>query len=339
MIYLYYGSDELAIQEAVARLRRRLAESDPLAELNTTELDGRGLTVGQLQAAADALPFLGERRLVIVGGLLARCNPRTGEKGGAELADALLAYLPHLPPSTRLVLVEGALEKSHAVLGWAQRQADAGGGQAGPAVRAFEAPKPAQMPAWLVARAQAYGGAIDRAAAVALTEALTRDGEVDARLADNELQKLLAYALDRPVSAADVALLVSPVSLESIFRLTDALAERNGPRAVSLLHQLLAAGEHPLALLALVTRQFRLLLHAQSLQAAGVAPAELAARLPVPPFVAQKLARQARRFSPGALEGALHRLLEMDTAIKTGRLDGQLALDLFVAGICRGERP
>lgn len=340
MLYIFHGSDEFAAHEAVAQLRARMAASDPMAELNTNELDGRNLTVAQLQATADAMPFMGERRLVIVRGLLGRCNPRGGDKSGrSELADGLCSYLARLPATTRLVLVEGKLEKGNPVLRWAEQQR-AGPAEQGEAavVRAFEPPKPAQLPQWLAGRAQAQGGTIDRAAAVALTEALTRDGEVDPRLANVELEKLLTYAGSRPVTTSDVTLLVTPVSLESIFRLVDALAERNGPLATTLLHQFLAADEHPLGLLALVTRQFRLLLQTQALQEAGARAGELESRLPVPPFVAQKLARQARRFSPELLRAALHKLLDSDTAIKTGRMDSMLALDLFVAGICGTTR-
>ncbi len=95
MITLIHGPAELLRSEAVAELRARVAADESLAELNTAHLDGQQITVAELQNACDALPFLAERRLVIVDGLLrrltapsqaakARGDPRRGsERGGA----------------------------------------------------------------------------------------------------------------------------------------------------------------------------------------------------------------------------------------------------------------
>jgi DNA polymerase III subunit delta len=327
---ILYGADAFAVHETVERLRARLVETDPVAELNRTELDGRALSVGELQSAADALPFLGERRLVIVRGLLAQA---TGRK---ELAEPLMGYLPRVPPTTRLVLAEGALAENHRVLAWARRwRPESGDPALAPSIRRFDPPAAGALPGWLARRAGHRGGALEPAAATALAEALLRDGSADLFQADGEIEKLLTYAGDRAVTADDVARLVAPVSLESVFRLIDALGDRDGARATSLLHRYLDEGEHPLRLLALIVRQFRQVTRARALLDAGTAPGALAGPLGVPPFAAGKLAGQARRFPLPALAGLLARLLDADAGVKTGRIDAVLALDLFVADVCR----
>jgi DNA polymerase III subunit delta len=335
VLYLLYGPDAFGVHEATAALRARLVEADPMADLNRAALDGRGLTVGALQSVCDALPFLGDRRLVVVTDLLAQT---TGRK---ELADALIAYLPHMPATTLLVLVEGSLAVNHRLLRWIEqwRSAQPRPDEAA-VVRRFEAPRPERVPGWLDRRARDAGGAIEPAAAQALAVALTRDGDVDLYRAASEVEKLLVHAGDRPVTAADVAALVTPITQDSVFRLMDALAERDGRTAATLLHRFLGSGEAPLRLLALMARQFRLVIHARALLDGGTSPGALAAPLGVPPFVAGKLAVQARRFTVPALEAAHRRLLDIDTAIKTGRTDPVVALDLFIAEICppRGVR-
>lgn len=336
MFYIFHGDDAFSIGETVRGLRQRLIDADPMAELNYAELEGRVLAPADLRTAVDTLPFLGDRRVVVVHGLLTRCNPRGGEAEGRKgLADAIIGLLPAMPPTTRLVLVDGALHANNPVLRWAaQWRAAQPVPDAAAVIRAFEPPKLDRLPQWLTTRAQHRGGAIAPPAAAALADALARDGEVDLRQADNELEKLLTYAGGRPVTAADVADLVTSVTLESIFRWVDALGERDGPQAATLLHRFLANDEPPLRLLALIVRQFRLLLHTRALMDAGVPAGEMPGRVGVPPFVARKLTGQARRFTPRFLEAALRRLIEIDTQIKTGRLDGVLALDLFVAGVC-----
>lgn len=337
MLYLLYGNDEFSIAETVANLKARLAEADPMAGLNTVELDGRALSVAELRATADTLPFFGERRLVIVRHLVARCNPRQGDAAERKrLADELIAYLPQVAPSCRLVLVEPALDGNNPVLrwlrDWAHRQRQDGGEVA--YVREFPAPRVDQLPGWLARRAKELGAQLEPAAAEALAEALVRDKTVDLRLAASELEKLALYAAGRSIRAQDVALLVTPISLDSVFAFVDALAGRQGPAATSQLHRFLNAGEPPLRLLSMIVRQFRLLVRTRALLEKATQAEDLASTLGVPPFVAAKLARQAQRFSAPFLRQALVRLRDVDHAIKTGQTDPVLALDLFVAWVC-----
>lgn len=336
MIHLYHGPDHFSMQEALAVLRRAVLGDDGMAAFNETRLDGRGLKLADLQVAAESLPFLGEHRLVLVRGLAGRGEGGAAEKGGTKaLMEGLVQLWGRLPPSTVLVHLEGSLTPANVLLKalstWraAQPLPDAAA-----EIRAFDAPRAADLPNWLRRRAQGRGGTIEPAAAAALADALTRDRHVDLGLADQELEKLLLWAEGRPVGAADVAELVTPVNVEGIFAFIDALAERRGALAVAILHKYLEGGEPPLRILALVARQFRLLLLLQALQAEGKPPAELKSALGVAPFLVPKLQGQAARFSLRFLEAALRRLRDMDTEIKTGRIAADLALDLFVAGVC-----
>lgn len=334
MFYLFHGPDRFTIGETVTHLRARLFEADAAAAFNDTVLDGRAIGLADLREASDTLPFLGERRLVVVDGLVERCQGKTAE--AKALAAGLVAYLPEVPPSTRLVLIDGTLAADNPVVTWATRwlkgRTDA---ETAGVVRHFEAPKPALLAGWLERRAAATGGEIAPDAADALAEAITREGQVDLAVAGSELEKLLTYAGDRCVTAADVALLVTPIDIERVYALLDALSERRGARAAAVLHRYLDEGEPPLRLLALVARQFRILALTRSLCDRGTPASELPQLLPIPPFAVAKAVRQARGFTSRELAGALRLLLRADTEVKTGRMDPTLALDLFVSRICR----
>lgn len=335
MIELLHGADAFAVAEHVAAARAAFAAEDAMAELNAVALDGARLTVAELQLAADALPFLGGQRLVVVRGLVGRCNARSGDKSKdrrSALVDGLLAYLPGVPASTRLILAEGPLEADNRVAAWLRGAAAASGGAV--AVRSFDPPPPERLPAWIGDRAVRRGGVFAPAAAKALAAALAPDGPADLWRCDSEIEKLLTWAGDRPVEADDVARLVAPVDTENVYRLIEAIADRDGPTAATLLHTFLDGGEEPLSLLGKIARQFHQLAHVRALLDSGVPAGEHARVVGVPPFVARKLAGQARRFSAAFLDAALKRLLDIDVGIKTGRTAGPIALDLFVAGVC-----
>ena len=130
--------EEFGRSEELASLRARLAAGDQaMAQLNTTILEGKNLTLGELRHACDTIPFMSDRRLVIVHGLLSWLvqGKGAGTQKSQEPAsrrsflDELTAYLPTLPPTTRLVFVEErTLTASHPVLKLAQEKAQEGPG-------------------------------------------------------------------------------------------------------------------------------------------------------------------------------------------------------------------
>jgi len=156
----------------------------------------------------------------------------------------------------------------------------------------------------------------------------------DLRLLDQEIEKLVVYVDQaRPISEEDVRLLVSYVQEANIFEMVDALGQRDGQRAAQLLHQLLDEGEHPLALLGMIVRQFRIIIQVKELSERGLREQAIAARLRLHHFVVKKAMRQAMNFSMEQSEAIYRQLLETDVAIKTGQMDEVLALDMLVVGL------
>ncbi len=316
--YVFHGSDEFTRSEAVADLRHRMGE---LGELNTVHLDGRTVTLEELRRACETVPFLADRRLVLVTGLLTRL----GRGKERALLEGVFRLLQALPETTRLVFIEdGPLPDGHPVLKYAV------GGSEG-FVRQFEPPSPEALPGWIQARARLHGGEMEREAALHLAQVI---GPSDLRLLDSEIAKLVTYAgPGRAVTSQDVAQLVPYVQQAVIFDLVDALGRREGRQSAILLHRLLDAGENPMGILAMVVRQFRLIIMVKDLSGRGENPASTAQMLGIHPFVARKLHAQSANFTLAQLERIYRYLLDLDVAIKTGDMTPETALDLLVAGL------
>ena len=340
MFYIFHGEDEFSRQREVAGLRARLAGGDPaMADLNTNLLDGDRLTFGELRHTCDSMPFMAERRLVIVRGLLSRLasgQKRGGASGAPEeqdpgwrrtFRDELAAYLPKLPPTTRLIFDEPVtLSASHPILKLVEAQGKEGPGLA----KEFSLPKGRELVHWIEEHAQASRGKISREAA----EMLALLVGADLRLLDQEIDKLLLYANgERPASVDDVRRLVSRARETSVFDLVDCVGRGETDRALQLLHRLLEEGEHPLQILTMLARQIRILIQVRELQGQGLNPQEIAGQLKLHPYVAGKAADQAAKIDMARLEAAHRRLVETDWAIKTGKLEEVLALDLLVVGL------
>lgn len=322
MYYIFHGDDEFTLSEAVAELKGKLG--DPaMVDVNTTILDGQGLTLPELIHACDAIPFMGDRRLVIVEGLLQRFDPQKGGRSEADqrLVDGLRDYLQDLPDTTRLLFVESkSLHGNNSILRLGQRDDHA-------YVRKFEVPRHQAVSRWIRERVEEKGGRIQTGAVMALAAY----GGDDLRRLDQEIEKLLTYAGDRPVTEANVRQLVPAATESDIFAMVDALGQRNHREAATRLHELLEAGEPPMYLLYMITRQFRILIQVKELAGEGMSRSALQSRLGLHPFVVKKALAQARNFSPSQLNAIYQKILETDEAIKTGRLEPELALDMLVA--------
>lgn len=324
IVYILHGDDPLAINRFVDGMAARLG--DPAtAELNITRLEGQQANDEEVRTAALAIPFLAERRLVILTQPLARLNSEAAR-------DRFQAFLDGLPQSTALVLIVedqwsrgrwSVLHESHWLLKWAHKA------EKRALLRAFALPQPAEMPAWVRSYAKELGGQIEPAAAQALAESTGND----THQASREVEKLLLYVdFQRPVTVEDVELLCAGGKQVGVFEMVDALALGNTAAALRLLQGLFDQ-QDAISLFGMVVRQFRLLIQMRELLDEGAPAAQAAKELNQPDFVIRKLTSQARRFSLEDLEAIYHRLLEMDLGFKSSQLTPELALETLIAGL------
>ncbi|MCI0475847.1 MAG: DNA polymerase III subunit delta, partial [Anaerolineales bacterium] len=191
MYYIFHGADEFSRAEQVQKFRAQMGDPQ-FADLNTAQLDGRKITLSELTHACDAAPFLTDKRLVIVEGMLARFDPRRKksedeagesieEETNPDLAKELAAYLPRVPETTRLIFVEAkTLAKNNPIV---KRAADDKNAH----VKEFAAPDQKKLPSWIAERVKHKGGAMEPEA---IQELAAHIGG-DLRLLDNEIEKLL----------------------------------------------------------------------------------------------------------------------------------------------------
>lgn len=313
MFYVFHGDDEHSKRETLADLQKKLGEPS-LLELNTTRFVAKNLTFPQLQHACDSIPFLAEKRLVIVEELLGN-QP--------SYLEELLTYLPNLPETTRLVFLEShPLKENHPVVRLAN-ESEKG------YVRLFNRPEGSRLEAWIRQKVREAGGNIAPRAA----HLLALNAGNDLALLANEIEKLVLYKGQETIEAQDVSLLCSYVAEASIFELVDALGSRHGRTAARLLHSKLDEGTDPFYLFGMFVRQFRLLIQVKELAAMACQASEIASRLNIHNYVAGKLYQQSHNFTLVQLESIYAHLLEIDVAVKTGRMDMPTALSLLVAGV------
>jgi DNA polymerase III subunit delta len=346
MFILLSGKDEFSAYEELARIR---ASGD--FGYNQDSFAGETADLAIIRNTCDTMPFLAEKRLVVLEGLP---RPRKGQADDGEapedgdanapaspvapgpkgkrgkkaaptglsplaFAKGLAEYIPSLPETTMLVvLVPDELKADHPLMQAARRHGKS---------HVFAKPAGAQLTDWVTRRARTQGRRMSPDAARMLVESL---GD-DLRMLASEIDKLSTYVGEGGEIGGDDVRALTPVARQSkVFDLTDALARRDTSAALALLHELLANGESPLGIVALTAFQTRSLMQVKLLSDRGMPAHQIASAAGIAPFVVEKSLRLARRFTFGQLEAAHRTLLEIDTSLKRSRMTPELALDLLV---------
>ena len=121
MIYVLHGDDDFTMGEAVASMKEKVGLPD-VRDVNVTELDGGSVGLEELVAVSSTVPFLADKRLVIVNGLLSRFErrrrARQGSKPSPKLGEwaGLADRLAEVPPTTDLVFVDGPVGSANPLL-------------------------------------------------------------------------------------------------------------------------------------------------------------------------------------------------------------------------------
>ncbi|NLH98785.1 MAG: DNA polymerase III subunit delta [Chthonomonadales bacterium] len=345
--YIIYGEDADLIREAVGMLKLHVLGSAG-GDFDWEELDAGSCSPEDVLASAQRVPVMADRRVVLVQGaeVYAKAERR------AE-ASRLAGAVPNLPAASCLVFVVRQSDASRRRSAVLTPDLDGAVRAAGRIVRCAQLEGPA-LAEW----AQAYVGRFGKSIARAAVQRVVAD-VAERHAVKEELDKLVAYVGDRDtIDISDVRELIGEAPEDVMFRLVDAVSARNGSDALVLLRQAARyegrAQTLAAKLIALLTRQFRLLLQARELVEMGVPiqrmrrlPADVEAELPGETSLASMawkagaIARDADGWTVEEIADALGQLVECDAANKgeeAGSSDPMANLEMLVVTLCR-KRP
>jgi DNA polymerase III subunit delta len=196
---------------------------------------------------------------------------------------------------------------------------------------------------WASAMAQAAETKLDPDAARELVDALGSD----MMLIASELEKLLLYTSGRArITLGDVETMVLAAKQRSLYELTDAISSRNTAKAIALLNGLLNssdAGEDAaighLYMLARTFRQMLVIIEKNVRDSRAIWQA-LWQGFRMPPFAADDLIRQARRYkSRRELTRALRLIARADLELRSSPPDKRLVLERLVYDLASEPKP
>jgi len=190
---------------------------------------------------------------------------------------------------------------------------------------------------WVVEHAAKEAVKVDADAARELVDALG----ADMMLVSNELEKLILFVGQKKrVTIGDVETMVLAAKQRSLYELTDAISSKDRVSALSVLDALLLSEEGAEAaighiyMLARTFRQMLVILEKNVRDSRAIWQA-LWQGFRVPPFAAEDVIRQARRYkSRRELTRALRLLARADLALRSNPASKRLVLEKLVIDLC-----
>ncbi|MBI3072611.1 MAG: DNA polymerase III subunit delta [Deltaproteobacteria bacterium] len=313
-VYYVVGGDVVLLREAEAEIKAAVLRE--AVDFNFDRLAAKGLLPEALRSTTGQLPVFAERRLVVLVDF---------DEGGADVRRAVAAYV-EAPVATTVLAV---FAKKGEPGNFAKKIEKVG------SVIRLAPPSARELPGWVRARAKAHGVELAPAAAGLLAELVGADvGRLD-----RVIEQATLFAGSPTVTEEHVAELVVATRSRSVFELVDALGSGKRETAALLLAKLFAQREAPPMILAMLARHVRQLLVANDALCARARPGEIASRLGLPPFIADKITDQARRLDERALTTMLDELFHADLAIKSSPVDPEVILERTVLSLSNRLRP
>ncbi|HHT64496.1 MAG TPA: DNA polymerase III subunit delta [Clostridiales bacterium] len=320
-LYLLHGPEEFTKGEALNQMIEQWIPQQ-VRDLNYQVIDGTETTADTIIAACETLPFLSDRRMVVVKDY----TGLTGQRSEDE--DILKKYLANVSSSTSLVFyVRGNAEKKRMIY-----KAIAKYGEAVEFVRL----KHPDLIKWARKRFKNYNKKISNPD---LEHFILQVGN---NLEDmkNEIEKLAAYAGNSSeVTRADIDKLVAPSPEFTVFQFIDAVSVRQKSAALQQMNALLEQGQSIFGILSLIARQFKIMLLCKGYDEMGYTLNQIKDKLAAKPYALhpysiQKGMQQSRSFTMEQLRHGLNQCVELDYGIKSGKIKDRLGMELLVIKMC-----
>jgi DNA polymerase-3 subunit delta len=317
-VYLLFGKQDYLIQLVKQRIINTAMTEDE-KDFNLSSYDLLEKPVEAACEDAETLPFIGEKRVVIMENpyFLTSAKPKTKieqnlkrleEYVGNPSPDAVMVFVVEAEKLDQRKKLVKTIKQKGKVLELSQLSDGL----------AFSLLKDA---------ASKYGAIYPKRSHPLLMQ---RVG-FDLQLLVKEVEKLALYSGENQEITEDAVEKLSSRSMESnIFTLTDDILKQESGKALKLLGDLIKQKEEPIKLLALIARQFRIMLQVKKYVQAGYTQKNTAEKLKLHPYSVKLAAEQSRKFEDKDLEDALINCTEMDFQMKTGKIEKQTGLELLI---------
>lgn len=318
-MFLLYGKEPYFIQNLVEAISNVVLSEEDQANENFSTYDLEETPVEEVVGDAETYPFFGDAKLVIAH------NPTFLQARNTALPFEhnleRLEYYINNPVNYSVLIFVAPYEKldnRKRITKLLHKKAT---------VATCNPIKEHEVSKWVVNLAAKFNINIANNA----FEVFETELAADLHLIQNEVKKLALFVGENGIVTKEIAQqLLSQSMNSSALRLADAVMERNLHTAISIYKDLEKMNEEPIAMLALLAFQFRIILRVKLLKEKGYSQFQIQKQIGGHPYVIKLAYQRERRFSMSQLEQIIDKLTKTDASIKQGKMEKELAFELLL---------
>ena len=304
-VYLLYGEETYLKIQFRDKLCHALNQEDTM---NYSEFEGKGQNEGQIIDLAETMPFFSDHRLILL--------QDTGFF--KNKADRMADYMAELPDYICMIFVESEVDKRSRMY--------KAGRKYGRTVE-FVSQDEKTLARWVLGTLKRENKKITKSDLdLFFTVTGTDMGNIE-----RELEKLICYTMGRDViTDKDIKTICTAQITNQIFDMVRAVTAKQQKKALDLYYDLLSLKESPMKILALIAREFHMMLQVKGLQLEGSDIHTIAERTGLRDFVVRKYLPMTRSYSMEQLRAAMDDCITTETDVKTGRLSDAMSVELLI---------
>lgn len=304
MVYLLYGTKGFEIEEEIKKL------SKGIGEMNISKYDLNNDMLSLALEDAKTMSLFGDKKLVIAD----NANMFTGST--SKDSELIEEYLNHINENTTLVLIvhNDKLDTRKKITKLIKK----------------------------VGKVQEFNDELDT---TSLVRRLFKDYNIDYKtiqlfidrvgnnplIIQSEINKIKIYKdNDKNITEEDILNLTAKLIEIDIFKLIDYIVRKNKEKALELYYEMLKMNEEPIKIVVILANQFRIMYQSKELLKKGYSEKDIANTLKIHPYRVKLAIQNSRNYTSDILLKNLNALADIDIGIKTGTINKDLALELFI---------
>ncbi len=326
-LYLFTGAEKYLIDLAYKTLEKKLIDPN-FKSLNVTVFHDKDFDLAKFQDAVETLPFMAEKRLVVVKEPLFLGTQKKG--ASKEEEEQVLQCISNLPKQVCVVFLCSKVDARKKLVKTIKKEGEH---------YQFDSLQESELLRWIKGKINKEKIEVEAAALnyfVANMDYLGRNQKKNLFDVENEVNKLIHYTKNKGrVTQQDIDQITSKSFENDIFKVMDAIEKKNRREGLRRIDELIQQGEPVLKILATLSNQMKNVLKVKELSAKGYTSKAIAKRIGIHPFVATKSLKQSRNYTEKQLIGFINYITDIDAKIKSGQIQDLLGIELIVLELCK----
>ncbi len=314
MIYLLYGKELLLIEKKIEEIIKK----EHLSEYSINKYDLENDSLNSIIEDATTISMFGDKKGIVVANSYIFTG--TTKKSSIEQnTDLLLSYLDHFNPDTILIFftLSEKLDERKKITKSIKKVGSV-----------IEIGRNQNLNAIVKEMFEDY-----EIKSNVIQLLIDRVGD-NLQILKQECDKIKTYKdKEKTVTEQDILNLTTKNIDADIFKLIENIVLKRKQTALEAYQEMIKRNEEPIKILILLANQFRIMYQAKELSKKGYTANDIASTLEVHPYRLKLALEKSKDFSSSILLHYLEELADLDSNIKSGIVEKDLALELFILKI------